>query len=95
MKGYVCKECGSIAVEKTRKHPGNIGKELLLYLLAGLGFLFFVLPGIVMLIIAISYSVKRYTNYSWMCEVCGAKDSYLPLNSPLGAQIAKNAGHDL
>ena len=73
----VCKDCGTVAEPKT-KARGTMAVEVILWLC-------FLIPGLI-------YSVWRMANKYESCPACGS-EKLLPLNSPLGAQVAQSSGY--
>lgn len=91
---YVCTQCGGLSRNNDKECYGSFGKELLLYVLALFGFAFFVIPGVIMLVVAIGYTYKRFTNKRSVCLTCGAENTKVPVDSPLGRDIAIKSGYE-
>ena len=87
-KEKICKNCGSIGQEKkivctTVSHWVAIG-------LLGL-FLLVLLPFILALpLFAFFYGLDRLlASKKWVCPSCGAEESMIPLNTPVGRKMLK------
>jgi hypothetical protein len=72
----ICSRCGTAGDAKTRT-GGSILIELVLWCC-------FIVPGLI-------YSIWRLTSRKQVCAACGA-DSFVPLNSPVGQQLAAQYG---
>lgn len=89
MANFICKECGALTNDNEKKVHGSFGVEIGLYVLMLFGFMFFVLPGIIIGIIAICYSVRRYTRKGVICASCESRNSLIPTSTPRGKAIAE------
>jgi predicted RNA-binding Zn-ribbon protein involved in translation (DUF1610 family) len=78
MEDYICTSCGHQVDPKT-KVRGSIWIELVLWL-------FFIIPGVI-------YSFWRLSNKYKVCPECG-KETLIPMDSPMGKQLAKSLKKD-
>jgi hypothetical protein len=88
--GLVCKACGSLTNGKSRM-KGSFRIEVTLVVLCIIAFVFVsYLVGFLFLAATIFYSLWRVSTKHKACTACGS-DQLIPVDSPIGAQIIKEA----
>lgn len=89
MAKQICKDCGYQGKSK-KKAKGNMGNEISLWVLAIILFVLFPPVGIVVGVVAVLYSLYRMVApCEKVCPQCSHKDTMIPLDSPVGEQMAK------
>ncbi len=89
MAKQICKDCGYQGKSK-KKAKGTMGNEISLWVLAIILFVLFPPVGIVVGVVAVLYSLYRMVApCEKVCPQCSHKDTMIPLDSPVGEQMAK------
>lgn len=89
MADKICKDCGHIGKAK-KKTCGTFGNEVSLWVLGILFLLIFSPLGMIIMAVAVLYSLWRmFAPCDKVCPQCSHKDTMIPLDSPVGEQMAK------
>ena len=86
---YVCKECGTVALNVESGYYGSFANEIGLWILTIIGFGMFVIPGLILAFFAFRYSIQRYTQKGTVCRACGARKSMIPADTPQGKMLSQ------
>jgi ribosomal protein S27AE len=86
-KKKLCVRCGTEGYSK--KHvSGSFIIELVLFMAGLIGLLFFIIPGLIVLALALAYSIWRLTTKKQVCRACGSED-LIPPDSPAAIALRR------